>query len=179
MNPVPHRWWFYLGSLGLTIGASIWVTVKDPDHEPAPARVRRIAAIAPARLEEQPPAAAFVLPVREFPEPSVLEGDHNPFAMAGNVAVAPPPAPPPAAPPSVAAVPAVPPLPFAYRGVLKDSAGAWIVQLSRGKDYLSAGPGEVIDSDYRLDDMSADELRFTYLPMSTVQILPITSDPPQ
>jgi hypothetical protein len=142
--------------------------------------VQRVLAVLPARKEEKASAAGFVLPVRDFPDSSVLEGDRNPFAIAGNVAVAPPPAPPPAAAPRLAAaVPAVPALPFSYRGVLKDSTGAWVVQLARGKDYLSAGRGDVIDSDYRLDEMSADELRFTYLPMSAVQILPISTDPPQ
>jgi hypothetical protein len=74
--------------------------------------------------------------------------------------------------------PTVPPLPFAYRGILTDGDGSWLVQLARGNDFLLVGRGDVIDSTYRLEDLKNDELLFMYLPMSAAQTLPISPAPP-
>jgi len=79
-----------------------------------------------------------------------------------------PPAPPPKSAP--AANPVAPPLPFAYLGRIEE-AGATTVYLRRGDDVVLAQPHKAIDSTYRLDEISADRLVFTYVPLQQQQVL--------
>jgi hypothetical protein len=172
MNPVFARWSIYSSLLLLTAAASVWVTVNgkgNPAVSPVVTIPRAIAIkVASGTIDQSP----LVIPVREFPERALAEQTRDPFSTA--IAVEPPKvvqqqqSRPSAAPQPRAVAPS---LPFTYRGMLMDSDGTWIVQLARGGNYLLASPGEIIDSTYRLDDMQNNELQFTYLPLSTPQIL--------
>jgi len=176
MRPQSTRWWIYSVSLIVAVAASIWVTVRSPTNVIAATPLTHTAPVKfEQRVDTRP--SSLDIPVREFPEPALTTQFHDPFATPLPTAspVAPAVAPTPVSPPPP---PTAPPLPFVYRGILTASDGSWIVQLARGNEFLLVGRGELIDSTYRLDDLKGDELIFTYLPMSLVQSLSITSDQP-
>jgi len=76
-----------------------------------------------------------------------------------------------AAPPPPPAKPAAPPLPFAYLGkVIED--GKLAVFLARGEESLSVKAGDTV-GEYRVDAVTENEIRFTYLPLKTKQSLPL------
>ena len=76
-----------------------------------------------------------------------------------------------AAAPPPPAKPTAPPLPFAYLGkVIED--GKLAVFLARGGESLSVKPGDTL-GEYRVDAVTENEIRFTYLPLKTKQSLPL------
>jgi hypothetical protein len=64
-----------------------------------------------------------------------------------------------------------PPLPFRYIGRMQDG-GKLAVFLANGEESFIASAGQKI-GEYRVDSISDDEIRFTYLPMKTKQVLPL------
>ncbi|HET8745251.1 MAG TPA: hypothetical protein VFM98_06585 [Ramlibacter sp.] len=74
----------------------------------------------------------------------------------------PPPPPPP---------PAAPPLPFSFLGRLDD--GKPKVFLQRGERLYAVAVGDVIDGQYRLERIEANQLLLTYLPMNVKQTITI------
>ena len=74
----------------------------------------------------------------------------------------------PAASPARAEAPA---LPFRYIGKMIDN-GQLAVFLQKGDESFSAMEGERV-GDYRIDKITENEIRFTYLPMKTKQTLPL------
>jgi hypothetical protein len=77
-----------------------------------------------------------------------------------------------AAQPQPPAKPAAPPLPFVYVGkVLED--GKLSVFLARGAENFSVSAGDTIGGEYRVDAVTQNEIRFTYLPLKTKQSLPL------
>jgi hypothetical protein len=170
------RWRIYAVALTLTVAASIWVTIRDSHAENEVTK-----GAAPARALRTPSVVAgkpgLELPDRDFPDEEFTEEYRDPFGTP------PPKAPPP--PPIVEVprhvaktIPTAPPLPYQYRGIVEASDGSWLVQLSRGDQFLLAGLGDVIDAEYRLESLTDDELTFTYLPLSTLQTLPISASEP-
>lgn len=79
-----------------------------------------------------------------------------------------PPAPGPR--PTPVARPMAPPLPFAYLGRIEDD-GAITVYLRRGEDVILARQKTAIDSAYLLEEVFADRLVFTYVPLQQQQVL--------
>ena len=80
----------------------------------------------------------------------------------------------PAAAPQVngpAAKREAPALPFRYIGKMIDN-GQLAVFLQKGDESFSVMAGERV-GDYRVDSISENEIRFTYLPMKTKQTLPL------
>ena len=86
----------------------------------------------------------------------------NSFAPAAPAADAKPPAP---------AKPSAPPLPFAYVGKMIED-GKLAVFLARGEENFSVSAGDTI-GEYRVDAVTQNEIRFTYLPLKTKQSLPL------
>ena len=157
----------------------MWVTFRDQPGGDNATTVRVLRAAVPVYESTKLLPQGLALPTNRFPELSITEQLRDPFAApARKQETYVPPPPPPVRKAEAAAKPTVPPLPFTYRGILTDSDGAWLVQLGEGNDYLLAGPGEIIDSTYRLDALNEDELRFTYLPLATVQILTLPPSQP-
>jgi hypothetical protein len=76
-----------------------------------------------------------------------------------------------AAAPARPARPEAPPLPFRYIGKMQDG-GKLAVFLANGEESIIASAGQKI-GEYRVDSISDDEIRFTYLPMKTKQVLPL------
>jgi hypothetical protein len=64
-----------------------------------------------------------------------------------------------------------PQLPFRYIGKMIDN-GKLAVFLQKGEESYSVMEGERV-GDYRVDSISENEIRFTYLPMKTKQTLPL------
>ena len=64
-----------------------------------------------------------------------------------------------------------PPLPFRYVGKMQD-AGKLAVFLANGEESIVASAGQTIGQ-YRVDAITDEEIRFTYLPMKTKQVLPL------
>lgn len=64
-----------------------------------------------------------------------------------------------------------PALPFRYIGKMIDN-GQLAVFLQKGDESFTAMEGERV-GDYRIDKITDNEIRFTYLPMKTKQTLPL------
>ena len=64
-----------------------------------------------------------------------------------------------------------PPLPFRYLGRMQDG-DKLSVFIANGEESLVVAQGQKI-GDYRVDAISEDEIRFTYLPLKTKQVLPL------
>jgi hypothetical protein len=73
--------------------------------------------------------------------------------------------------PSALAHREAPALPFRYIGKMIDN-GQLAVFLQKGDESFSVMAGERV-GDYRIDSISENEIRFTYLPMKTKQTLPL------
>jgi hypothetical protein len=84
--------------------------------------------------------------------------------------VAPPPTPvrADAAPPP----PSAPPLPFRYVGLIQEE-GALTLFLESGERLYSVKVGDVIDGNYRVEEISPQGVEFLYLPMNMRQSLNI------
>lgn len=74
-----------------------------------------------------------------------------------------PPAPPP---------PQAPPLPFAYVGRLAEGKSTTVF-LAMGDRNLVVRPGDVIDNNYRVEEVTESAVVLTYLPLTVKQTLPI------
>ncbi|WP_060507347.1 hypothetical protein [Pseudomonas sp. NBRC 111124] len=81
-----------------------------------------------------------------------------------------------AAAPVVAAAPTAPELPFQFVGRMGDRDDLQIFLQSGEKLYV-VRKGDVIDSTYRLDRVSANELDLVYLPLHQSQTLSVGSAP--
>lgn len=167
------RWSIWLVLLSVAVALSIR-THRQDEEQSAPTVKRVLAQPKPSAKRDAPVIAAAQTPagannasVRQAHNSS----GHDPFAPKTWIVYAPPPA--PIAPPPPPA-PTVPPLPFRYVGMLQDTKGHWSVQLDRGGQTLIAGKGEIIDDQYRLDDMKDGQLSLTYLPMNARQTLDTT-----
>jgi len=65
---------------------------------------------------------------------------------------------------------AAPPLPFTYVGWVSQD-GKTEVYVLRGEELISVEAGQKIEPDYRVDSITEENIRFTYLPMKTRQVL--------
>jgi hypothetical protein len=65
--------------------------------------------------------------------------------------------------------PVAPPLPFQYFGRITEN-GKTEVFLMRGEELLSVAPGQTLGA-YRVDQVGAGSIAFTYLPLKTKQTL--------
>jgi hypothetical protein len=119
------------------------------------------------------PAAKLDLSLAERESLAVPAQAGDPFAVRDFNP--PPPAPrvvaPP--PPAIVAVPAeAPRLPFRYVGRLVDESTI-VLLLAHGEEILSAQPGQTVGGQWRVEEVTDQEVRFTYLPLKTRQSLPL------
>ena len=80
-------------------------------------------------------------------------------------------APPPAAIPQTVAAAVPPPLPYRYAGMLAQG-GEVQVLLARDDRVVPAIPGQILDGDYRVESVSAQEIVLLYLPLNARQTVP-------
>ncbi len=141
-----------------------WLALNEPADETRVAEPARSAQPVAARVRSAdtatPPSAA---------PPSVrLALSHaNLFPEQTWVVPPPPPPPQPYVPPPP---PQAPPLPYAYMGRWLD-AGETTWYLTRGSQPVSVRAGQVLDGVWRLDQVAAGTLNFTYLPLNQTRSL--------
>jgi hypothetical protein len=145
-------------TLALALAASVVLGRERPSLEmPEPARLEpRVAAHDGLDLDRLEGRAA------EAPQ-------NDPFARRSFAE--PPVRAPQRARAQVAEKPTAPPLPFRYLGKIIDE-GKLAVFLARGEESLSVEPGQTV-GEYRIDQITENEIRFTYLPLKTKQSLPL------
>ncbi|TKC89492.1 hypothetical protein FAZ69_11215 [Trinickia terrae] len=102
--------------------------------------------------------------------PVSVEAANDPFTASSWL---PPPPVEPPPPEKRAAPPAAPPVPFAYVGELDAKAEKPQVFLSNGDQLLIVSPGDVIDSQYRVESVSESDVVLTYLPLNQMQVVSI------
>jgi hypothetical protein len=152
------------GALIATLAATAWVATRPEDEVPvAAAPVRRPAAVGSAPVVAGASASAPQVGARPAwaeVKPEQLAAWQPP----------PPPPPPPAPPPAAPAPPpppVAPPAPYQMIGRVVEGEGAKAVEvalLTGPNKALSARPGEVIDGQWRVEQVTASGVRLTWLP---------------
>lgn len=148
------------GALVLAAAASM-VAGRE---KPAPEVVQATARPAPTRVGA---AASPEIDLAKLDRAAPAAPGADPFAPKS---FAPPPAPAAAHASAAPQPPSAPPLPFIYAGKVTQD-GRTEVYITRNDELISIAPGENIDAQYRVDAISASSIRFTYLPLKTVQSL--------
>ncbi|RQR48999.1 hypothetical protein DIE21_20775 [Burkholderia sp. Bp9140] len=139
---------------------------------PAPARARiaaasHAAAPAPASHEAAATPREKLAALRA---PVSVDAAHDPFT-ASSWLPPPPVVPPP--PETRPAPPTAPPVPFVYLGQQDAKSAKPHVFLGNGDQLLIVSPGDVIDSQYRVESVSESNVVLTYLPLNQIQMVPI------
>jgi hypothetical protein len=158
------------GALAVTLAATVWVATRPEEDAAAPAvaalPMRKPAALAPG--------------VPEAPKPAATSEARQPWAEADPAQLAawqppPPPPPPPAPPPAPPAPPPppmAPPLPYQMIGRVVEGDGAQAVEvalLAGPNKALSVRRGDVIDGQWRVEQVSASGASLTWLPAKLPQ----------
>lgn len=153
------------GALAATLAATAWVATRPEDGAVAPvaAPARRAATAVSAATPAQPPSQARQ-PWAEAP-PAQLAAWQPPL-----------PPPPPPAPAQAAAVapapPVAPPAPYQMIGRVVEGEGAQAVEvalLTGPSKSLSARRGDVLDGQWRVEQVSDGGVRLTWLPAQLPQ----------
>lgn len=155
------------GALAATLAATAWVASRSEADAAAPA-----AAALPARK----PAASSP----DTPRAAPTSDARQPWAEASPAQLAawqpPPPPPPPPAPPPAAAVPPAPPMappmPYQMIGRVVEGEGAQAVEvalLAGPTRALSVRRGDVIDGQWRVEQVSSGGVSLTWLPAKLPQ----------
>jgi hypothetical protein len=151
------------GALAATVAATVWVATQPGDDGQAP-----VAAVQPVR---RPAAAASTASA-----PATPVAGRQPWAeTSAEQLSAWQPAPPPAAPPPPAVVapvaapapPSAPPPPYQMIGRLVEGEGAQSVEvalLSGPNRALSVKRGDVIDGQWRVEQIGSSGVSLTWLP---------------
>lgn len=166
-QPTPRQ--LVLGAaLAATLAATVWVATR-PDDEAA------AAVAAPARR-----SSAVISATAPTPAPAAFAGARQPWAEAPAAQLAawqppPPPPPPPAPPPAAAAPPpppVAPPAPYQMIGRVVEGEGAKAVEvalLTGPNKALSVRRGDVIDGQWRVEQVSISGVSLTWLPAKLPQ----------
>lgn len=153
------------GALVATLAATAWVATQPDDEAATEPSV--------AALPTRRPAASSP----EAPKPSAAR---QPWAEATPAQLAawqppPPPPPPPAPPPAVAAPPPppmAPPMPYQMIGRVVEGDGAKAVEvalLAGPNKAISVKRGDVIDGQWRVEQVSPSGVSLTWLPAKLPQ----------
>lgn len=176
---ITPRQWVLASALGATVAATVWLATQPEDDTPAVAAapVRRAppAGAASAAAVASGPASASAATAAALP-------GRAPWAEVSSAQLAawqpPPPPPPPPAPPPVVAPPppppVAPPAPYQMIGRVVEGEGARAVQvalLAGASKALSAKAGDVLDGQWRVEQVSDSGVRLTWLPGSLPQTI--------
>ena len=180
MNPVQKRHWLMGGALALTIAATLWASQMGDGDEAKPlagAGNRAPAANAAPKLTAKTTQA----PVRQAASLSAVPRAPWPAASATQLAawMPPPPPPPPPAPAMTQpqpVVPVAPPLPYELIGRIEE-AGITKALLSGPMRTLAVQRGDLIDQQWRVDEINERGLALTYKPTGTRQTLAFRMTP--
>lgn len=161
---IPRRQLVLGGALVATLAATAWVATRPEDDGAAPVA-------APARRPTQVASAASA--AATVPAPAVNGRAVWAEAPASQLAAwqpPPPPPPPPAPPPAAAAPPpppVAPPAPYQMIGRVVEGEGSAAVEvamLTGPNKAVSAKRGDVIDGQWRVEQVSDKGVRLTWLP---------------
>ncbi len=86
------------------------------------------------------------------------------------------PPPPPAPPPEAAPAPVAPPFPYEYMGKLLED-GVLTAFFMQGNRVLSIKAGDTVDSVYRVDHMTGEQMNLTFLPLKQSQVVRLGNTP--
>ena len=86
------------------------------------------------------------------------------------------PPPPPAPPPEAAPAPVAPPFPYEYMGKLLED-GVLTAFFMQGNRVLSIKAGDTVDSVYRVDQMTGEQMNLTFLPLKQSQVVRLGNTP--
>ena len=86
------------------------------------------------------------------------------------------PPPPPAPPPEAAPAPVAPPFPYEYMGKLLED-GVLTAFFMQGNRVLSLKAGDTVDSVYRVDHMTGEQMNLTFLPLKQAQVVRLGNTP--
>lgn len=170
----PKQRWLILGSLLLaTLAAAHFAEDDTPLPEAGPRRAAKAPRVPAANAGGETRRAAdshASIPLA-FPEAGGLpEADEtaaiDPF-RSKSWFVAPPPPPPPR--------PTAPPLPFQYLGKLVDG-GETRVFLNFQGGHVIAKVGDVINAQYRVEEIAGNRMIFLYQPLKETQVLTIGAE---
>lgn len=173
------RHWLLGAGLALTLAATMWAA-QTGDDEPADVQ-------AVAGGERRAPAAAARPAAGKVADTVAAAVDWHPVERAAWAAVTPaqlaawqpppPPAPPPPPPaaPVVAAPPMAPPFPYQLIGRLEEPGEGGrarpVAFLSGPQRSLAVRAGEVIDGQWRVEQIGAAGLSLTWLPAKLPQTI--------
>lgn len=173
------RHYVLAAGLALSIAAALWAAQIEPEEadlaQPVAAQRRApvsLGAVASAGSAAKPGVAAAALsaPLAAPNWAPAERGAWAPAAESQFAAWAPPapPPPPPAPPPSPPAEPVAPPFPYQLIGRLVEAEGA-VALLSSPAKTLAVKTGEVIDGQWRVDQIHERGLNLTWLPAKLTQ----------
>ncbi|CAN5146454.1 hypothetical protein BH11PSE10_BH11PSE10_07440 [soil metagenome] len=170
-SPMSPRQWLLGAALVAALGATWWASQSGDDElvQPVAGSKRRAAAPA-ARAAREAPAEAAAAPTdwQAVQRAAWAAVPDSQFAAWS------PPPPPPAprvvkAPPVAPPAPVAPPFPYQIIGSLRDQGGQTQAFLSGPSRSLNARVGDVIDGQWRVDQVSASGLALTWLPAQLKQ----------
>ena len=186
--PQSKRGWLLGSALALTLAATLWSALR-PDVDEAlvkpVAGERRSSALATSAAPRRPAAAAA-----SAAEPLVATNwaavERSVWALPENgyfAAWAPPPPPPPppapkqvAAPPQPPAAPVAPPFPYQLIGRLVEGDQA-LALLAGPQRSLAVKAGDVVDGQWRVDQVNERGLSLTWLPAELIQTISFKPTP--
>lgn len=178
------RHYVLAAGLAVSIAAALWAAQIEPEdadlaqpvaaQRRAPVPVGGAASAAKPGMVAASPAALASAPVpAPLPVPNWAPAERGAWAPAAEsqfAAWAPPapPPPPPAPPPPPPAEPVAPPFPYQLIGRLVEAEGA-VALLSSPAKTLAVKTGEVIDGQWRVDQIHERGLNLTWLPAKLTQ----------
>ncbi|MCV2362385.1 hypothetical protein LNV23_02850 [Paucibacter sp. DJ1R-11] len=180
-NTVGPRQIVLAAGLAVSVAAALWVAQSEREDadlaQPVAATRRSPAPGAPtggaARLATTTAAATAAASAAPTDWAPAERGAWAPSSAGQFAAWAPPapppppPAPPPSPPPPPAA-PVAPPFPYQLIGRLVEGSGS-VALLSSASKTLAVKPGEVIDGQWRVDQIHERGLDLTWLPAKLTQ----------
>jgi hypothetical protein len=141
------------------LAATAWASLQD-DQAGAVAVPARQAAVQAKREPPAPPVSDAKIELRRAPFP---DAPADPFAARSW-------APPVVEKPAAPAAPVAPPLPYTYFGRMTED-GTLYVFLQRGERSYTAKAGDMLDPQYRVDNITPNAIMIIYLPLKQRQVL--------
>ena len=152
----------------------------DGDAVVAPAPAKRASAPSAARASATTAAVSASLRLdrlddRQHALQDVDGADQAPppgLFTSTNWAPPPPPPPPPEPPPA----PVAPPFPYEYMGKLLED-GVLTAFFMQGNRVISIKSGDTVDSVYRVDQMTGEQMNLTFIPLKQAQVVRLGNTP--
>lgn len=157
----------------LIAGAALAAAGYEAGGKQEPSNVRRVRwAPAASALAQQRPVLPELLQELEALQSGRAPAPDTQLFGAKSWYVAPPPAPPAPQVQAAPVEPSAPPLPFTFMGKMVEADRLTVFLVKQERVYM-ASEGDVIDDTYQLEKIEPGQLTLRYLPLKTVQTLPL------